>query len=250
MIRRFAEARDRRFGLATHIGRYRDGLAQSAEKSRKALTRPAVSVRAPRLRIHDQRKLARQVVHDRELFRHEQEYVGHTERIRFLRAAQPLLDVADRLVREVADQPAAKARQPRIFGYAKALQILFDEGKRILGRGALYDRVTLDLHAFVAADLDAAMRGKADERIAAETLASDHGLEQIRMRLVRELQIQRKRRVEIRERLEDDRHAVIAGLRERVEFAFGHAFSMRSTASSSELRSASVSSVRMSWPSL
>ncbi len=139
MIRGLPEAGNRLFGLAARVGRDRDGLAQAVQQLGEALARAAVRVRLAGLRIDDQRELARQVVDDRELFRNEEQDVGHAERIGLPRCAEPLLDVAHRLVAEVADEPAAKTRQARVFRDAKALQILFDEGERVLHRRALDD---------------------------------------------------------------------------------------------------------------
>ena len=73
----------------------------------------------------------------------------------------------------------------------------------------------------VPCDADAHLRRQADERIAAEALAADDRFEQERVALVRELQIERQRRVEIGERLEHERDAVVALRGERAELGFG-----------------------------
>ena len=78
----------------------------------------------------------------------------------------------------------------------------------------------LDLDAR-AAGADADLRRQADERVAAEALAADDRFEQERVALLRELEVERQRRVEIGERLEHQRNAVVAKCCERAEFAFG-----------------------------
>ena len=70
-------------------------------------------------------------------------------------------------------------------------------------------------------------RRQADERIAAEALAADHRLEQEAVarrvgRMPAQLQVQRERRLEVGERLGDQRNAVVALLRQALEFEFGH----------------------------
>jgi len=69
---------------------------------------------------------------------------------------------------------------------------------------------------------DADRRGEPDEGIAAETLAADHRLEQVRVRAVGELEIDRERGIEIGEGLGDDRNAVVAPGGELLEVLFGH----------------------------
>src|SRR6266536_6023450 len=65
-------------------------------------------------------------------------------------------------------------------------------------------------------------RRQPDERVAAEAFAADDGLEQERVASVGKLDVQRQRRIEVREGLEDERDAVIALRREGAEFGFGH----------------------------
>src|SRR6185295_8244452 len=86
------------------------------------------------------------------------------------------LDVTHRVVAERTGEPAAKARQSRSRRRAIPAQELADEGKRIAlvpldDRAAVVD---FDRRA-ARANLD--LRGKPDERIAAEPLAADDGLQ-------------------------------------------------------------------------
>jgi hypothetical protein len=73
---------------------------------------------------------------------------------------------------------------------------------------------------------DQRTRGQPDERVAPETLAAHHGLQQERIRAaalgLRELQVQRERRFEVGERLGDQRDAVVALVGEGLKFEFGH----------------------------
>jgi hypothetical protein len=73
-----------------------------------------------------------------------------------------------------------------------------------------------------AARAQQCLRRQADERIAAEALAADDRLEQVCVRLVRQLQVQRQRRVEVGECLDRQRNPVIAVLCECAEFDFCH----------------------------
>ena len=136
-------------------------------------------------------------------------------------AGELRLDVADGVVAEIAGEPAAKARQTRTWRGAVAAHELADERQRIAV-------VVLDDRAAVvdldrgAARADAHLRRQADERIAPEPLAADHGFEEEGVRRVRELHVQRQRRIEVGERLEDERNAVVSLRGERAKFGFGH----------------------------
>src|SRR5262249_29799187 len=69
---------------------------------------------------------------------------------------------------------------------------------------------------------DAYLCRQTDEGIAAEAFAADHGLQQKGVALVSELEVERERGIEIRERLEDERDAVVPLRGQRAEFGFGH----------------------------
>ena len=92
------------------------------------------------------------------------------------------------------------------------------ERERIFALRAAHPRALLELAAFIAAHLDAGCGSQPYERIAAETLAADHRFEQVRVREIRKLEINRQRGVEIREGLEHERDAVIARCRKLIEF--------------------------------
>ena len=63
---------------------------------------------------------------------------------------------------------------------------------------------------------------QADERIASETLAADDRFEQEAVRPIGQLDVERQRGIEVRERLEDERYAVKPLRGERAKFGFGH----------------------------
>ena len=132
-------------------------------------------------------------------------------------AGEPRLDVADGVVAEIAGEAAAEARQPRLRRRAEAAEERAQERERIAVVALDDAAAILDFH-MRSRDADAHLRRQADERVAAEALAADDRFEQERVMLVRELQVQRERRVEIRERLEHQRDAVVALRRERAEF--------------------------------
>src|SRR5207237_2820208 len=73
-----------------------------------------------------------------------------------------------------------------------------------------------------AAARDALERGNRHDRVAPEALAADHRFQQVRAGPVGELEVDGKRRVEVREGLEAQRDSVVAGARKRQEFVFSH----------------------------
>src|SRR6185369_17156083 len=96
------------------------------------------------------------------------------------------------VVTEYTGEAAAEARQVGQGGCTKASPVRLDEGERIAVEGLLDTGVVEHFDA-TAAGAKAHLRRQADERIAAETLAADHRLEQERIARVGELQIQRQR---------------------------------------------------------
>ena len=145
---------------------------------------------------------------------HQQD-VGRAEQRPALAAVgQARLDVAHRVVAEVARQPAAEARQAGQRRHLEARLVVADEVQRIVGfvRGlAVWRWVSVTL---LAAHRDAGLGGQADEGIAPEAFAALHRFQQVGIRLVGELEIQRQRRVEIGEGFRDQRDAVVALLGE------------------------------------
>src|SRR6266567_7367106 len=174
--------------------------------------------------VDDERNLSGQVIDHRQLFGQQQQYLGDIGELaagRGRRRCKPRLDMPHRVVGEVASEPAAEAGQSgHRCGAIPALEP-GNEIERVAGV-ALGNALAV-IHLDVATTrTDARRRGQAYERIAAETLAADNRLEQERERAVRELDVERKRGIEVGERLEDEWDAVIALRGQRAEFGFGH----------------------------
>ena len=160
-----------------------------------------------RIGIDHEVKLAEHVVHHRELVGDEQQHVGRAERIGFS-SLERFFDMANRLVAEVAGEAAAEAQRRRHGSDAVARE----PGARTrTRRPRRFPRQTSAPRASRSSRRTvrprASMRsahGKADEGVAPEALAADHRLEQIGVRRIRELEVDRERRVQIRPRLRDD----------------------------------------------
>src|SRR2546423_3556514 len=72
------------------------------------------------------------------------------------------------------------------------------------------------------ARFDPLAAGKTDEGVTAEALAPDDGLEEVRIRTISELRVQRERCVKVRARLGEQRNAGIALRCEFFELELGH----------------------------
>ena len=101
-------------------------------------------------------------------------------------------------------------------------QIFFDGIQRISHRLLPCFFAACELRALVAAHFETRFRGQANERVTPEAFTTNHGFEQIGIGLVGELEINRQRGVEIGEGLKQQGNAVVAGLRQPVEFGFSH----------------------------
>ena len=82
---------------------------------------------------------------------------------------------------------------------------------------AAFQRPALELAAFVSAHLDTRIGGQPDERIAAKTLPADDGFEQVGMRRLGKLEVNRQRGFEVGKRFQHQRNAVITLRRKLVE---------------------------------
>ncbi|OIQ76720.1 hypothetical protein GALL_415990 [mine drainage metagenome] len=142
------------------------------------------------------------------------------------RARQSRLDVARRVVAEISRKPAAKTRQPSRHRHLEALVIRVDEGQWVVA-GAFDDCVVLQHLGHAALDPQEGARRQADERVAAETLAADDGLEQKAVaprRAVRhQLQVERQRGFQVGQRLGGEGDAVVALPGQVFKLMFGHA---------------------------
>ena len=147
--------------------------------------------------------------------------------------------MAYRVVAEIAGEAAAKPGQAGARRCLEAAHVLAQEDEGIAVEALDDAAAILDLD-MPAADANADLRRQADERIAAETLAADHGFEQKRVALIAKLEVERQRRVQIRERLEHQRNAIEAFRRQRTELGFGdHAVDSREAAAAA-LRMAEI----------
>ncbi len=209
-----------------HAGRLERNLHRRAQLPAQLLqpvVRARVGVRGRGVGVDDEVDPAGEVVDDRELVgQHEQDVgdVGEPGRAGRRAAGEPWFDVAHRVVAEAAGEPAAEAGQSRPRRGAVARHERAHELERIALVVLDDDAAVLDLDLRPPRP-DAELRRQADERVAAEALAADDRLEQERVAFPRELQVQRQRRVEVGERLEHQRDAVVALRGDRAEFAFG-----------------------------
>ena len=201
----------------------------------QALLGVAVGLGLRRIGIDDQVELAGEVVDDGELLALQQQDVRATQRIGRAGLFELLLDVAHRVVAEVAGQSAAKARQAGAQRHLEALLVVGDEVQRRLAGAGFGMAHGLDDHA-VAHDFGHGLRaeatrphqrarGQADEAVAAKTLATHHRFEQEAVPAavfrMRQLEVQRQRGFEVSERLDHQGNAVIALTGQAFEFEFG-----------------------------
>jgi len=124
------------------------------------------------------------------------------------RGGELLFHVTNVFVAKTADQAAEKARQLRP-GPALMRAWQAETKSRGLSCSAWLTSMPRPvLGTGMAAHLEAGLRGQADEGVAAETLAALHRFQQIGIGLVGQLEINRKRGVEIGKGFEDNRDAV------------------------------------------
>ncbi len=206
------------------LERNRDRRPKPAAQLRKAGGRSRERIGHARVRVDDHGYLAREIVDDDQFLGQQEQDVGNRRkrgRCRRRRGGEPPLDVTDRVVAEHPGKTAAEARQSRRRRRAVTAQERGDERERVAFM-ALDDRTVVFYFDRGAVRADARSCRQSDERVAPEALAADDGFEEERVRLVGELHVQRQRRVEIRERLEDERNAVMALRGEGAEIAFVH----------------------------
>jgi hypothetical protein len=189
--------------------------------SGQALLRGGEGVGLRRVGVDDQVQAAGQVVDDRQFLALQQQDVGGVDAARQHRAGQARLDVAHRVVAEVARQAAAEARQAGPQRDLETLLVGGDEVQRVALEGLDDLAVGDDLGAEARGTQQAAC-GQADEGIAPEALAPHDRLEQeAEGAAAGELQVQRERGFQVRQRLGGQRDAVVAFGGQAVEFGFG-----------------------------
>src|SRR5690606_22347569 len=126
-------------------------------------------------------------------------------------AGQARLDIADALEAEPADQAAGETRQAFQLRYRVGGTQGLDLGERIRDLAGVDNTAVLARFHGVATEADGAARGRADDRGAAETFAALDRFEEIGVRGGGQLQVDRKRGVEVGQDLADDGDAGVAG---------------------------------------
>ncbi len=205
-----------------------DAPAQHHAQVFQALAAARVTLWLARVGVHDQVQLARQVVDHGQLFGDHQLDVRQAQFVARAGVGQLALDVAHRVVAEVAGQAAAEARQAGTQRHLEARLILLDEVERIALVRFDYFAVLDDLGE-IAGGAQQRVGRQADEGIAAEALAAHHRLQQegVLAGVLRlgQLEVERERGFEVGEGFRDQWNAVIALVGQRFEFEFGHVFS-------------------------
>ncbi len=223
------------------LERDRHRLAQLAPQRRKPRRRCRERFVLRGIGVDDQRDLAREVVDDDELLGQEQAGCRESARDR-LRQAVRCQRAGARYGGRCRSRTCRRGRRrsaaARDRRGAIAAQERLDERERVAFVPLDDDARVLHLDRRCRARGSAGPRRQPDERVAAEALAADDRLEQERERRVRELHVERQRRVEIRERLEDERNAVVALRGEGAEFGFGHGASATDSTGPAEQRHA------------
>src|ERR1700687_871213 len=123
---------------------------------------------------------------------------------------EALLYIPDRVVTKITDQAATEAGQAGVLRSSEARQIVLHVRQWVSDRDARNSISVFDFRAFVAAHFQAAGRREADIRVPPEALTSYDGFEEVRVRLICELQIDGERCVEVGKGLEHERHTVVA----------------------------------------
>ena len=201
------------------------GRAQALLQFAQPLLRLRVCLGLARIGVDDQVELAGEVVDHRDFLGQQQLDVGQAEIVARRGVRELLLDVAHRVVAEIAGEAAAEARQAGALRNLEARLERGDEIKRIAVVRLDDLAVAHDFGDTGARAYERACR-QADERIAAEAFAADHRFEQERIGAaafrLRQFQVEGQRRFEVGQGFRDQRDAVVAFVRERLEFEFSH----------------------------
>jgi hypothetical protein len=196
-LRELALRRDRLWvGLTT--GALTEYLSCSLQAA-QALLGIAVGLRLGRVGIDDQVQLADRLSMTASSSHCSSRMSGQPSVSGGQEATSLLLDVAHRVVAEVASQSAAEARQARPQRHLEALLVTRDEIQRVVAVVSVTTpSVTTSVLACVAEAARAQQRARrqSDEAVAAEALAAHDGLEQEAVGAaplgMRQLQVQRQ----------------------------------------------------------
>ena len=201
-----------------------DAVAQLVAEFAQTALAVEVGLGAGWVSVDNEVKAARQVVDDGQFFALQQQDVRRVDAACLPGLGQARLDVAHRVVAEVARQPATKARQPRAQRHLETLLVLRDEVQRIAFH-TLHHCAVGDDFGDKAVGPQQRARGQADEGIAPKTLPTHHAFQQEAVvRAAGQFEVQRQRCFEVRKGLGDERDAVEALRGKALEFKFGDHF--------------------------
>ena len=156
------------------------------------------------------------VVEDHDLAGGKQQDVGGFERVGYRAGTQMRLDIRDRAVSEIADQPPGEPGFAVQVGRRIKRLELADLVQRVVA-GELRDAGIVDDADSVTPNLEAATAGETDDRVAAPFFTAFDGFEKIGPGLVRQLEVSAQRCVEIGQKLPDERYAVVSLLTKRLK---------------------------------
>ncbi len=137
--------------------------------------------------VADDLDVVLQVVEDQQRVREQENGLGHTEYV-VLRLGHPRLEVAHNLVSQVAHGAACKPRQSFDRHELEAPQLGFDLDQRVAAHAIAADTAATPQHA---------IRLRADEAVARQSLASLHALEQEGVPAPRDFQVGADGRFEV-----------------------------------------------------
>ena len=167
---------------------------------------PGIGLR--RIGIHNQINLAGQGIDHGQFFRLQQEHIGHADFVRLVEAGQFIFDIANRVIAKITGQTAAKTREACGHMHLETRLVICKKIQRIALPA--FDHVAIAQHIHIETmDAQHITRGQADEGIASEAFTTDHGLKQKTVWLIRQLEVDRQRRIKIGESFQRDRNAVV-----------------------------------------
>ena len=157
-----------------------------------------------------EKELPTQIVEDHHLVRCHEQDVGHAQGVGIGACPEPRLDVTDRVVAEVTNQPACKTRQPGELRSPISLLILGDPRQGV-GCPLFLERAVIGFYADrVAADHEASPARQPDNGVASPFLSAVHGLQEIGVGASNELQVGAEGRIQIREDLANHGYPVVS----------------------------------------
>ena len=193
------------------------GLAQLGGQRIQPRLRPFPRTRFAWIGVHDQIETALEVVEDRDFLRQHQQDVGRTEFVRLVARGQARLDVADALEAEPAHQAAGEPWQVRQARHRIRRAQRLDFGERVFDLACLDQLALVTDFQAMAMEGDHAPHRQADDGVATEAFAAFHRFEQVGVRRVGKLQVDRERRVQVGQHFTDNGDAIEAFSSELLE---------------------------------